>query len=275
MNGLDLSYANDLTLDNLKELKKLYDLKFMILRLGYSTILDDKVEKYVDMCKTLDLPVSFYHFSYATNLDKAKQESEFVNAHVSRLEDNPFLPIYFDFEYDSEKYYISKNGCDITEKIYQAFYQIYDQNIDYEVGIYFNNDYFNRFTDTISKIPIKNRWISYGNKDVAGMQQTQIIYKNKRIDINIIYDEQLKHDIDYYYNKGWIRRYNTWYYRNEEGDFKKGWIFYHDNYYYLDHNGEMLTGLNKIVSNTGDNELYYFSPGDGHMMRTDERGALK
>lgn len=275
MNGLDLSYANDLTLDNLKELKKLYDLKFMILRLGYSTILDDKVEKYVDMCKTLDLPVSFYHFSYATNLDKAKQESEFVNAHVSRLEDNPFLPIYFDFEYDSEKYYISKNGCDITEKIYQAFYQIYDQNIDYEVGIYFNNDYFNRFTDTISKIPIKNRWISYGNKDVAGMQQTQIIYKNKRIDINIIYDEQLKHDIDYYYNKGWIRRYNTWYYRNEEGDFKKGWIFYHDNYYYLDHNGEMLTGLNQIVSNTGDNELYYFSHGDGHMMRTDERGALK
>lgn len=275
MNGLDLSYANDLTLDNLKELKKLYDLKFMILRLGYSTILDDKVEKYVDMCKTLDLPVSFYHFSYATNLDKAKQESEFVNIHVSRLEDNPFLPIYFDFEYDSEKYYISKNGCDITEKIYQAFYQIYDQNIDYEVGIYFNNDYFNRFTDTISKIPIENRWISYGNKDIAGMQQTQIIYKNKRIDINIIYDEQLKFNIENYYSKGWIRRYNKWYYRDFEGKFMKGWLFHRDQYYYLNNNGEMLTGLNKIVSNTGDNELYYFSPGDGHMMRTDERGALK
>lgn len=275
MNGLDLSYANDLTLDNLKELKNLYELKFMILRLGYSTSLDDKVEKYVDMCKTLDLPVSFYHFSYATNMDKARQEAEFVNKQVSRLEDNPFLPIYFDFEYDSEKYYRSKNGCDITEKIYQDFYHIYDQNIDYNVGIYFNNDYFNRFTDTISKIPIENRWISYGNKDVAGMQQTQIIYKNKRIDINSIYDEQLKHDIDEYYSKGWIRRYNNWYYRNEEGDFKKGWLFYNDNYYYLNPNGEMLIGLNNIVSYTGDNELYYFYPEDGHMMRTDERGALK
>lgn len=275
MNGLDLSYANDLTLDNLKELKTLYDLKFMILRLGYSTSLDDKVEKYVDMCKTLDLPVSFYHFSYATNLDKAKEEAEFINKAVRRLEDNPILPIYFDFEYDSEKYYRSKNGRDITEKIYQSFYNIYEQNIDYEVGIYFNIDYFNRFQSTISKIPITKRWISYGNKDFAGMQQTQIIYKDRPIDINIIYDEQLKQNIDYYYGRGWNRRYNNWYYRNGEGSYIKGWLFHRDNYYYLNHNGEMLTGLNNIVSATGENELYYFSPEDGHMMRTDERGALK
>ena len=275
MKGIDISYANSLTIEDLKELKTLYNLKFVILRLGYSTNLDDKVENYAYMCRKLDLPVSFYHFSYATSLDKALKEAEFVNTQVARFEDNPILPIYFDFEYDSEDFYKKTNGCDITEKIYQSFYNIYEQNIDYEVGIYFNTDYFNRFRSTISKIPIEKRWISYGDSNLAAIRQTQIAYKNSKIDFNDIYDEQLQHNIDCYYRKGWHRRHNNWYYRNEEGMFISGWLFHNHNYYYLSRNGKMLTGLNNIVSATGDNELYYFSPEDGHMMRTDERGALK
>jgi glucan-binding YG repeat protein len=78
----------------------------------------------------------------------------------------------------------------------------------------------------------------------------------------------------YYFNEkgymvtGWKEINGKWYYMDESGAMKTGWLELNGQWFYLNESGAMATGLQTIGGAT-----YYFAA-DGHMCRTNDRGAL-
>lgn len=102
-----------------------------------------------------------------------------------------------------------------------------------------------------------------------------------------------KHKDGSYTKNGWEKINGIYYYFDNKGWMKTGWIKDGEKYYYCDVDGKMLTGwINKdgswyylkpdgsmaeseilTISSSYGNEKYAFST-DGHMLRTNGRGAL-
>lgn len=266
MNGLDLSYANELTLEDLQTLKKEHNLEFIILRLGYSATLDKKVKYYLQLCEKLDIPVGFYHFSYAYDEASALREVEFIRKNVKLFEPASHFPLFLDFEYDSEKYFTKKTGRKFTEEDYKLIYNTYLYHTDFDIGIYCNLDYLRRFKFLLNR---NNIWLAGSqklNNDIM-MRQEQIVYKGKEIDFNILYDKDTIADIINDKYSGWRFRFNKWKYFTN-GEFLTGWHMFNWKTYYFDENGIMATGLQTI-----NDKLYYFSD-NGVMCRTSFDGDL-
>ena len=126
---------------------------FVIIRAGYGkNNVDARAKQNVQGCEANGIPFGLYWFSYAYTVEMARKEAqyllEFVNGHT------PLLPLYFDFEYDSENY-ANKNGVTITQKLLcdmaTAFCEELE-NAGYYAGIYANNDYIkNRYGEDIFK----------------------------------------------------------------------------------------------------------------------------
>lgn len=78
----------------------------------------------------------------------------------------------------------------------------------------------------------------------------------------------------YYFNEegymvtGWKQVDGTWYFMDHNGAMQTGWVQDGDEWYYLDKTGAMVTGIQTIGT-----ETFYFAA-DGHMCRTNDRGAL-
>ena len=50
------------------------------------------------------IPVGIYHFSYALSTQGAEKEGEFVRSILEPFRGEIFLPVFFDFEYDTVNY---------------------------------------------------------------------------------------------------------------------------------------------------------------------------
>lgn len=90
-------------------------------------------------------------------------------------------------------------------------------------------------------------------------------------------DKWLKLDNNWYYfdEKGyaycgkWLEYKNKWYYFDADRKMVTNyWLSYKDKWYYFNDKGEMVTGLQTIKG-----ALYYFAD-NGHMCRTNDKGAL-
>lgn len=117
-------------------------INFAIIRAGFGkNNTDEKALQNVKGCEDNGIPFGLYWFSYAYTVEMARKEAqyllEFVKGHT------PLLPLYFDFEYDSDKY-ANKNGVTVTPKLLcdmaTAFCEELE-NAGYYAGIYANNDY--------------------------------------------------------------------------------------------------------------------------------------
>ena len=93
------------------------------------------------------LPVGTYWFSYAADAKDALKEAEVCHSILKPWKDRLTLPVFFDFEYDSETYnkkvtYTRQSRTDIIRAFCEAM-----KGYGYKVGYYTNKDYIQNRID--------------------------------------------------------------------------------------------------------------------------------
>lgn len=175
-NGIDVSGAQYEKRLDMTEMKKTGQLNFALIRAGYGITVKQKdrnFENFVLQVKINQIPFGVYWFIYARNVTEAEQ-----NAHACAQVIEPYkhllnLPIYCDFEYDSESYMqrygilVNKN---LRHQIINTFLRTL-KNLGYRVGIYTNVDYLTSRID-INSIEHNSLWCAkYSNSapDIANV----------------------------------------------------------------------------------------------------------
>lgn len=122
-------------------------IQFVILREGYRQAIDNKFLEYVQGCQKAGIPVlGVYHFSYALNVEQAKQEAVSCVNNMKKAGLGKDVIVFFDLEYDSvdkakaQGVTIGKAECIAHTK---AFCEQVTA-LGYKAGIYSNLDYYNR-----------------------------------------------------------------------------------------------------------------------------------
>lgn len=135
----------------------LFDLDFIIPRTGYGTVHeDDRISEYAAGAKAAGVSIpAVYHFSYAFTTDQAESEADFCLSIIKKY-GIPCRTVFFDWEYDSDRWMIKQTGRAATPEQLDSFAQAFCRKIEqagYEAGIYFNLDYMrNRFsTQTLNR----------------------------------------------------------------------------------------------------------------------------
>jgi lysozyme len=136
--GIDVSHNNG-TVD--WAAVKAGGIDFAIIRAGYGQLEDRNFKSNMEGAAQVGLPVGIYYFSYAINTVKAAEEA----AHCCTLI-KPYkieLPVFFDFEYDSETFG-QKKGVTYTKALRTAICKAFCERVragGYTPGIYTNVDY--------------------------------------------------------------------------------------------------------------------------------------
>lgn len=154
MTGIDVSKHN-----NKQHIENIIDSQdFIIIRGGYgANNIDPNYEYYVKLAKEHKKPYGVYWFSYATDIDRAKFEAYSACKLVDRIAHTyglqPLYPIYFDFEYDSARYF-TKKGVTFTWGLFNKIVETFCQEVErhgYYVGIYINYDYWKHLDEKLKK----------------------------------------------------------------------------------------------------------------------------
>lgn len=113
MKGIDVSYHNgQINWQSVVEAK----CEFVIIRLGYGNRhLDPKFIENVNGALAAGLKIGVYYYSYALNVDSAREEAQFVHEMLQKEGINPELGIWFDME-DADGYK-ERNGMPDKETI--------------------------------------------------------------------------------------------------------------------------------------------------------------
>lgn len=144
--GVDVSEFQDEV--NWKKAKE--EISFAIIRAGYGrNNIDAMATKNVLGCEENGIPYGLYWFSYAYTTDMARNEARylinFIKGHV------PLYPLYFDFEYDSERY-ANSNGVTVTKQLLNDMARAFCSELEsagYYAGIYANINYVDKFGEDI------------------------------------------------------------------------------------------------------------------------------
>ena len=188
LKGIDVSHHNSqINFDD-------YD--FVIVRAGfgkYDTQIDKKFKYHMDELFKSKIPCGIYWFSYAKNINEARQEANVCYNIIKEYIDNIALGIWYDFEYDSESFNSSINyNNTLRSQIIFAFINRMKEltNNKKVVGYYTNKDYyFNRLNKEILKnIPIWFAYWSYETeKDLSGIDNIYIVqYTNTLYDMDFL-----------------------------------------------------------------------------------------
>lgn len=138
MKGIDLSYHEG-TVD-WGAVKGNID--FAIIRAGYGkNNIDTQAKNNIKGCQDNGIPFGLYWFSYAYTVEMAKQEAKYLIEFAKDCV--PLMPVYFDFEYDSDRWAMKKGAIITPELLHQMATAFCEEleNAGYYVGIYANNDY--------------------------------------------------------------------------------------------------------------------------------------
>lgn len=174
-------------------------IKFIIQRAGYgNTIRQEDTTCIYNIKNALanGIKVGVYYFSYALSVNDAEQEAVICNQIIKPYKDKIFA-VFFDYEYDSVKYYKRMKGISPTNKFINQCHIAFRNKIKsfgYKAGIYYNNDYRKNILtqNTINLFDYK--WLadySGGADAPCDFQQTSSNGKvngvNGRVDIDIFY----------------------------------------------------------------------------------------
>jgi GH25 family lysozyme M1 (1,4-beta-N-acetylmuramidase) len=121
--------------------------EFAIIRAGYG---NGNIDPYAHMncvkCNSLGIPIGIYWFSYAYSEEMCRNEARkavaFANKHLLEL------PIYFDFEYDSEDY-AEDHNVNVSRETYCKYVTAFCEEVEklgYYAAFYVNKDYMLRKT---------------------------------------------------------------------------------------------------------------------------------
>lgn len=121
---------------------------FAVIRLGYGqNTLDSEAQRNISECNRLGIPYGVYWFSYAHNVDRAKNEARNAIARLKELGGKLDYPFWFDWEYDSRNH-AAKLGYSISNQLLRdmawAFCSIIEEAGNY-AGIYANQDYVHNY----------------------------------------------------------------------------------------------------------------------------------
>lgn len=176
MKGIDVSSHQGLV-DWAKV--KAAGIKFAIIRAGYGKYesqVDSRFEQNAFGALSAGLHAGVYWFSYATSPDEAKEEARLCADTIAPYKGKFDFPVYFDYEYDSERY-SKEQGITPTQELREALAEAFCTEIEaqgWRAGVYTNNDYIkNRW-----RLDVLKQWEIWladytGGPDVScGMQQT-------------------------------------------------------------------------------------------------------
>lgn len=161
--GIDVSEFNG-KLDFAK--LKAQGVKFVIIRAGYgqvATQIDKEFKSNISGAMSNGLDIGIYWFSYAYSAKSAETEAEIVAKICEPYKKYITLPVFFDWEYDSQKY------CVQTMKITPSKDRVTEwtlafvnklKSLGYTGGYYTNEDYYSRYYDAakMKGVPL---WIAY------------------------------------------------------------------------------------------------------------------
>ncbi len=292
--GIDLSYANKVT--DWNQVKEAVD--FVILRAGYGkNNIDQNLVPYAAACMEQGIPLGLYWFSYAYTPEMAKREAQYCIQQAKKYQ--VAYPIAFDFEYDSVRY-AERKGIKVTKQLVMDMTLAFCREVK-EAGyipmVYTNKDYANQYFNlTQLKEEGYAIWYAYYNKvcnreDMALWQHTDagsIPGISGRVDVNISY-------VDYGDKSGWIEEGDRWKYQKKDGSLCKncwqeveglwyhfdpegimqtGWLKDEGKWYFLKNDGSMAHKEMLMIKSPIYGEETYIFAADGHMLQTNERGAI-
>lgn len=176
MKGIDVSKYQELIY---WEKVKAAGIDFAIIRAGmgkYITQIDPRFEQNAFGALSAGLHVGAYWFSYATTPDEAKEEARLCADTIAPYKGKFDFPVYFDYEYDSERY-SEERGVTPTRELREALAQAFCEEIEahgWRAGVYTNNDYLK----SRWRLEVLKQWEIWladytGGPDIScGMQQT-------------------------------------------------------------------------------------------------------
>lgn len=126
------------------------DIDYAILRIGFSTTMDNKFLNNANGCESNNIPYGVYHFSYAETVAEAVAEAEFVVNSLRSYGYTPDLPVWFDMEDDCQ----AALSTAAREAICSAFCEVVEE-AGYEAGLYGFTTWFT--ADFLKTIPV---WIA-------------------------------------------------------------------------------------------------------------------
>ena len=207
MKGIDVSSHQGL-IDWAKV--KAAGIEFAIIRAGYGKYesqVDSRFEQNAFGALGVGLHVGVYWFSYATTPEEARQEAQVCAGVIEPYKGKFDFPVYFDYEYDSERY-SEERGVTPTRELREALAQAFCEEIEahgWRAGVYTNNDYLK----SRWRLDVLKQWEIWladytGGPDVScGMQQTSSTGTVNGISGNVDMDTAF---VDYpalIHNDGW------------------------------------------------------------------------
>ena len=171
-------------------------IRFAIIRVGYGDLLsypkqlDSQFRANVEGAQKAGVDIGFYLFSYAGTEEMARREAQGLKQAIAGMK--PAYPVYFDYEYDSDRL-TGKPGKEQLTKVYVAFCEEMEKD-NYYVGIYLNKDFYRNRLD-MDKLKAYDLWLAdyEGGPDYeCGMQQTGSAGKVDGIGGNVDTDTAFK-----------------------------------------------------------------------------------
>lgn len=138
MKGIDISKWN-INLD-FKRLKAA-GIDFAMIRAGLGTQTDPMLASHIKAAQAAGMRVGAYWFAYALNVSEAKKEADACLKAVKPYKLD--LPVFYDFEYDTERY-AEEKGVTYTVASRTAIIKAFCDRIKsagYDAGVYINPDY--------------------------------------------------------------------------------------------------------------------------------------
>ena len=179
--GIDISaHQGNIDLGALKS-----QIDFVIIRVGYGTkgTIDTKFTRNANLCRDLGIPVGFYWYSYALDVEGAKKEAQAMINAIAPYKDIVKFGVWFDME-DADGYK-KRNGMPSNQTLRQmcaAFCEA-TENAGYYSGIYASESWFNNQLNG-SEIAAYDRWVAQW--PTSGGKQTGLdTSASKRSDVHL------------------------------------------------------------------------------------------
>ena len=175
MKGIDISRHNGVI--NFVKVKA-SGIDFVMIRAGYGCTTDDKFHSNITAAKAAGIAVGIYWFAYALNPADAIREADYCHKLLAPYKLD--LPVFYDFEYDTDRYAKGK-GVMFTPESRTSIIKAFCDRIKvlgHTAGIYINPDYI--MNKVIYKV-LKPytlwlaRWVSTsGTASFAAILKTQV-----------------------------------------------------------------------------------------------------
>ena len=231
--GIDVSeWQGDIDWNRVKNT----DVEFAIIRCGfagnYSKYDDKKFVRNVKECQRLGIPFGVYLYSYAQDVEDAKDEANHTLRLLQGL--NLSYPVFYDLEENSVMSTVSKS---IIAKVAETYVSMI-KAAGYNCGVYANLYWFNNYlTDPYFDSVMK--WVAQYNVECNYQKYYSMWQGTSRgyvdgiagnVDINVTFDSMQK--------IGWVQEKDGWYYYSNDGTkLTSQWI----GNYYVGEDGKMLT----------------------------------